>query len=112
MNSFPAPPAIIHKLFINRKPVKYLVRLKVIEGAHNTIVCTHTAPFVSKWKSSLCFFHTFLKKFNVNHKCIGEDNAQGKKALLKMRRLYLNLLEDLCIIVIILKRLTICDLST
>ena len=50
---------------------------------------------------SLYFFHTFPKRFNVNHKCLGEDNAHGKKALLKMRRLYLNLLEDLCIIVII-----------
>jgi hypothetical protein len=50
---------------------------------------------------SLYFFHTFPKRFNVNHKCLGEDNAHGKKAFLKMRRLYLNLLGDLRIIVII-----------
>jgi len=50
---------------------------------------------------SLYFLRTFLKKFQAIHRCLGEDNAHGKKALLKMRRLYLNLLEDLCIIVII-----------
>lgn len=41
---------------------------------------------------NLYFLRTFLNKFQAIHRCLGEDNAHGKNAFLKMRRLYLNLL--------------------